>query len=120
MTLGNSMTNEELHALKQQLLDQQTGLMNSQSLGQAATDTVILDQSSVGRVSRIDAMQSQSMAIETARLRQQQLRQITLALARIASADYGYCDGCDIEIDLKRLAISPAANYCVSCASQRE
>ena len=44
---------------------------------------MVLDQSSVGRVSRIDAMKSQSMAIETTRLRQQHLRQIITALALI-------------------------------------
>ena len=114
------MTDDELAHFKQQLLTQRDNLMASQQLGQAATDTVILDQSSVGRVSRVDAMQSQSMAIETTRLRQQQLRQIVTALALIESGDYGFCVGCDAEIDPKRLAIDPAVTYCVPCASRME
>lgn len=50
------MTDDELAHFKQQLLSQRDSLVASQELGQSATDTVILDQSSVGRVSRVDAM----------------------------------------------------------------
>jgi DnaK suppressor protein len=114
------MTDDELTLFKQQLLQQRDTLMASQQLGQSATETVELDQSSVGRVSRIDAMQSQSMAIETARLRQQQLRQIITALALIESGDYGFCVECDTEIDVNRLAIDSAATRCVACASRLE
>ena len=114
------MNDDELTRFKTLLLQQRDTLMVSQQLGQSATETVALDQSSVGRVSRIDAMQSQSMAIETTRLRQQQLRQITTALAMIESGDYGFCTECDTEIDVKRLAIDPAAMQCVACASRLE
>ena len=114
------MNDDELTRFKTLLLQQRDTLMASQQLGQSATETVALDQSSVGRVSRIDAMQSQSMAIETTRLRQQQLRQITTALAMIESGDYGFCTECDTEIDVKRLAIDPAAMQCVACASRLE
>ena len=114
------MNDGELNRFKTLLLQQRDTLMASQQLGQSGTETVALDQSSVGRVSRIDAIQSQSMAIETTRLRQQQLRQITTALAMIESGDYGFCTECDTEIDVKRLAIDPAAMQCVACASRLE
>ncbi|MBL1320740.1 MAG: TraR/DksA C4-type zinc finger protein [Methylophaga sp.] len=94
--------------------------MTSQQMAQSATETVELDQSSVGRVSRMDAMQSQSMAVETTRLRQQQLRKISTALALIASGDYGYCSVCDDEINHQRLEIDPASTMCVPCASKQE
>jgi len=114
------MKAEQLAHFKQQLLSQRDSLMASQEQARSATDPVELDQSSVGRVSRVDAMQSQSMAIEATRLRQQHLRQITTALALIESGDYGYCEQCDNEIDPRRLAIEPAATRCVRCASQQE
>lgn len=114
------MEASQLTKFKQQLLCQRDALMTSQKMAQSASETVELDQSSVGRVSRVDAMQSQSMAVETIRLRQQQLRKITLALALIESGDYGYCKRCDNEIDPRRLAIAPAATQCVPCASQQE
>ena len=114
------MTDDELNRFKILLVEQRDDLMASQQLGQSATETVVLDQSSVGRVSRIDAMQSQSMAIETTRLRQQHLRQVITALALIESGDYGFCTECDNEIDTKRLEIDPAATQCVPCASRLE
>ena len=114
------MNDAELNRFKTLLLQQRDTLMASQRLGQSATETLALDQSSVGRVSRIDAIQSQSMTIETTRLRQQQLRQITTAIAMIESGDYGFCTECHAEIDVKRLSIDPAAMQCVPCASRLE
>ena len=114
------MNDAELNRFKTLLLQQRDTLMASQQLGQSATETLALDQSSVGRVSRIDAIQSQSMTIETTRLRQQQLRQITTAIAMIESGDHGFCTECHAEIDVKRLSIDPAAMQCVPCASRLE
>lgn len=110
----------QLNHFKQQLLSQRDTLMASQKMAQSASEPVELDQSSVGRVSRVDAMQAQSMSIEATRLRQQQLRKITMALALMESGDYGYCQRCDEEIDPRRLAIDPAVTECVPCATQQE
>ena len=115
-----TMTDAELQQFKQLLEAQRDELMTSQQLAQSSTETVELDQASVGRVSRMDAMQSQSMAVETTRLRQQQLRKISTALALIASGDYGYCNVCDEEINPERLKIDPASTMCVPCASKQE
>lgn len=114
------MTNIELSKFKKLLEQQQKELMSAQEIAQNSTQTVALDQSSVGRVSRGDALQSQSMAIETTRLRQQQLRKISTALSLIAADDYGYCSVCDNEIDPRRLEIDPASTMCVPCASRQE
>lgn len=102
------------------LITQRDALSSAQQLAQESTDIVELDQSSVGRVTRVDAMQSQSMALEGSRLRQQQLRKISTALALIDSGDYGYCERCDQAIDPRRLEIDPAATLCVPCASKQE
>jgi len=112
------MNDTDLQKFKQMLEQQRDQLMASQEIAQNSTQTVDLDQSSVGRVSRGDALQAQSMAIETTRLRQQQLRQISTALALVASGDYGYCSVCDAEIDPRRLEIEPASTMCVPCASK--
>jgi DnaK suppressor protein len=114
------MNDTDLQKFKQLLEVQRDELMASQQMAQGATKTVELDQASVGRISRMDAMQSQSMAVETTRLRQQQLRKIASALALIESGDYGYCSLCDNEINLKRLEIDPASTMCVPCASRQE
>lgn len=52
---------------------------------------VELDPSSLGRVSRMDAMQAQQMSLETARRREQLLVRIEGALRRIESGRFGPC-----------------------------
>lgn len=84
----------------------------------AARDTVTLDQQSVGRLSRMDAMQQQAMAQATERQRGNELVRINQAMNRLDAGDYGYCDECGEEIAAKRLEIDPAANLCVRCASR--
>lgn len=83
-----------------------------------AGETVELDQARVGRLSRMDAMQSQQMALETARRRQQQLAGIEGALRRMESGDFGYCFVCGEEIDKRRLEIDPAISRCMACADK--
>ena len=80
-----------------------------------ATDTVTLDQSMVGRLSRMDAMQAQQMAQETARRRQVQLQKIDNALRRMEAGDYGYCFKCRDEIDAARLDFDPTCTRCIGC-----
>ncbi|MEH6581423.1 MAG: TraR/DksA C4-type zinc finger protein [Halioglobus sp.] len=80
-----------------------------------AADTVALDQSKVGRLSRMDAMQAQQMAQETARRRQLQLQKIDNALRRMAAGDYGDCFKCGNEIGVARLNIDPANTRCIGC-----
>ncbi len=80
-----------------------------------AAETVVLDQAKVGRLSRMDAMQAQQMAEETARRRQLQLQKIEGALRRIEAGDYGDCFKCGDEIGFARLGIDPTSTRCVDC-----
>jgi DnaK suppressor protein len=77
---------------------------------------VELDQSKVGRLSRMDALQGQAMAQETERRRTIQLRRIDAALARLDEGEYGYCAACGEDIPQKRLDLDPATPTCVGCA----
>lgn len=76
---------------------------------------VALDQQSVGRLSRIDAMQVQAMAHATRQRRVQERQRIEAALERIASGDYGYCVRCGNDIAPERLKADPAAPFCRGC-----
>ncbi len=78
---------------------------------------VELDQQAVGRLSRMDALQVQAMALETSRRRGVELRRIAAALARIDEGEYGYCLECGEEIAVRRLELAPAAPLCIGCAS---
>ena len=75
-----------------------------------------LDQQSVGRLSRMDAIQQQSMELATEDRRQQRLTALAAALLRIEAGDYGYCLKCEDEIAAGRLAADPAVSLCIGCA----
>lgn len=81
-----------------------------------AARPVELDQQSVGRLSRMDAMQMQAIAAEHERRYRAEHQRILAALARIAAGDYGHCLTCDAKIPAKRLDLDPAATQCVKCA----
>ena len=78
--------------------------------------TVELDQQSVGRLSRMDALQRQAMAEASERARALEIRKIDAALQRIEEGEYGYCVECGEEIAEKRLEVNPAASHCIRCA----
>ncbi|WPZ36434.1 TraR/DksA C4-type zinc finger protein [Thalassobaculum sp. OXR-137] len=81
-----------------------------------ARGAVELDQSRVGRLSRMDAIQDQAMALETDRRRTLELQRIGSALKRLAAGEYGSCVRCGEEIEAARLGSDPAATICMDCA----
>lgn len=85
-----------------------------------ASDIVQLDQSRVGRLSRMDALQSQAMAIESQRRRDRELQRIAAALERIESGNYGYCLACGGGISAQRLDVDPANPLCIACAENAD
>lgn len=92
-------------------------LSRDESRGMAAQGVVTLDQQSVGRLSRMDAMQVQAMAKATAARRGQEVTRLRGALKRLEEGDYGYCLDCGDDIVQKRLDLDPAAIKCIGCAS---
>ena len=89
-------------------------------LSSDARAPVKLDQQSVGRVSRIDAIQEQQMAVASLAQAEQQLGMIERALARIEDGDYGVCQECGEAIAAARLQAQPWASLCIECQSARE
>jgi DnaK suppressor protein len=82
----------------------------------AGRDAGELDQSRIGRLGRLDALQGQAMALAVARRRQQEMRRIEAALERLDAGEYGYCITCGEEIGLKRLESDPTTPQCIDCA----
>ncbi len=90
-----------------------TELGNSSS---QARQTVKLDQQSVGRLSRMDAMQVQAMAQATQRQREIELVKIEAAMQRLDDGEYGMCTSCSGDIATRRLEADPTASLCIKCA----
>lgn len=81
---------------------------------------VELDQSSIGRVSRIGALQQQALArglLERLLVRR---RKIAAALTRVGSGTYGICCACATDIGPERLNADPAVVFCQECAAERQ
>lgn len=111
------MTGPDFKALLQQLRNE---LLSAEASGEAAERTVELDQSRVGRLSRMDAMQAQAMSVETGRRRRVKLRQADLALQRIADGTFGSCHDCGEPIGDGRLRVDPTVLLCIDCASKKD
>ncbi len=84
--------------------------------GRGRVSPLELDQSRVGRLSRMDAMQQQAMTQAAARLTAMEEHRIRTALNRIASGEYGYCTHCEEEIGQGRLKVDPSVLTCIACA----
>lgn len=91
-------------------------LDSADDLGAAGQATVTLDQQSVGRLSRMDALQNQAMAKASHARRMVERSQLVAALRRIEEGEFGYCEDCGDDIALPRLELDPAAAKCIDCA----
>jgi len=112
------MNEAEIEQIRQKLLQLRSELEGLEQISRETGETVELDQARVGRLSRMDAMQRQQMALEAGRRRQEQLLKIEGALHRIESNEYGYCFVCGEEIDIRRLSVDPTSTRCMKCAEK--
>lgn len=78
---------------------------------------VTLQQDSVGRLSRMDALQQQAMAQAEERRREAERKRIRAALDRLDEDEWGWCVTCGEEIAPGRLANDPSVATCIRCAS---
>ena len=76
---------------------------------------VELDQQSVGRLSRMDAMQQQSMDLAQEERRAQRLAVLDAAPKRMDEDEFAYCLRCGEDIPPARLDVDPAVTLCVDC-----
>jgi DnaK suppressor protein len=105
--------------VRARLIARQTELQALADTSAESRKPVELDQTSVGRLSRMDALQGQAMALETEQRRKNELGKIERALIRVDEGEYGYCLNCGEEIAPKRLELDPAIPMCIDCAGPR-
>ena len=106
--------------MRDRLLKLREDIEALQETGEESAAVVELDQSKVGRLSRMDAMQAQAMATASGQRREAMLRNIEAALMRIDNGDYGFCRDCEEPINPKRLEFDPTVLRCIDCESNRE
>ena len=104
-----SLSDIDIEYFRKRLIDYKSELQALLELSRDASSTVVLDQTSVGRLSRMDALQAQAMAQETKRRRHTEIQKIDAALKRMETGEYGYCLRTGDEIPRERLELDPAA-----------
>lgn len=102
---------------RERLLRRRQELDEEDRISAADRAPVTLDQDSVGRLSRMDAMQVQAMALAAERRRQAERQRIEAALKRLEDGEWGYCLACGDEIAPARLEHDPSVAQCIQCAS---
>lgn len=86
------------------------------SLREANDSAPVALDTSIGRLSRMDAMQSQQMALALKQRQQNQLLRVEKAMQAIHEGTYGDCRKCGKPISEERLELQPDAVLCVKCA----
>lgn len=91
--------------------------LQAEELADDQVDVVTLDQSRVGRLSRMDALQTQQIALDAKRRRLRRLQAIEGALRRLEAGEFGDCFVCGEEIGVQRLRFDPTITRCKTCVS---
>jgi DnaK suppressor protein len=90
------------------------------------TESVIIDyeeltqpvspDDSIGRLTRMDAIQNKSIAEAALREARDKLNKLKFALTHIDKPDFGKCAKCGSQIPIGRILLRPESPYCVHCA----
>lgn len=110
-----ALTAHQVEELRDELRRQLSKLEGSMRVTDEAVRPVELDQTAVGRLSRMDSLQSQSMAKGLKEREIVRLGAIQEALARIEAGSYGACTTCGASIPFERLFVFPESATCVPC-----
>lgn len=109
-----------MNKFRERLLKLQLELEGSLKRAQSSSQPVELDQSKVGRVSRIDAIQQQQQHLAAAHRIRIRLKKIDASLQKIDQNIYGVCQLCEEPIGEARLEIQPETPVCIECMKNSE
>jgi DnaK suppressor protein len=111
------LTRTQLDQLVQELDRALRKLERSMRATEDAMRPVTLDQSAVGRLSRIDSLQNQGLTRNLQEREQAKLGQVMSAYQRIEAGTYGVCVECGAAIPFERLEVFPETPTCTACST---
>jgi DnaK suppressor protein len=76
----------------------------------------IAPENSIGRISRMDAINNKSVTEAALRKAKENLEKLKFALTKINDDDFGICIQCKAAIPIGRVLIMPQARTCVKCS----
>ncbi|HCR04933.1 MAG TPA: molecular chaperone DnaK [Gemmatimonadetes bacterium] len=109
------LTESQIAEFRDELERQLAKLQESMTVSDKALETVALDQGAVGRLSRMDSLQSQALAKGLRERESARLGLIQEALRRLDSGTYGVCIVCGGAVAAERLFVFPESGTCARC-----
>jgi len=76
----------------------------------------ISPENTIGRISRMDAINNKSINEASLRQSEDRLRKLKLALEKVDNSDFGICIRCKQAIPVGRIMLMPHTQKCVKCA----
>ena len=76
----------------------------------------IAPENSIGRITRMDAINNKSVVEAALRQAEQKMRQLLIMEPKITNTEFGICIKCRNRIPFERLMIRPHSKFCVNCA----
>jgi DnaK suppressor protein len=113
----HELTTEQIDGLRQALDKLKIELEQRLEVTRDGTRPVELDQP-IGRLTRMDAIQQQSVSAANRRSIDLRLRQVMQALELVDRGDYGLCLRCEDPIGFARLAARPESPFCIDCQDE--
>ena len=109
-----AMTPEQSTQWRSKLISLRSSLERDLDIAKEFARPVDLDQP-IGRLTRVDAMQQQHMALARCQRIRNRLAAISGALGRLAAGSFGECIACGDDIELRRLEARPETFLCLIC-----
>lgn len=104
------MTKNELNTFRRALERRQAELGNGSRNREALAIGANADE--LDRIQHSSDLDSAMSALER---NSDRMREVRIALHRLEAGTFGICDGCEVPIHPKRLAVIPWASRCVVC-----
>ncbi|HHH50646.1 MAG TPA: TraR/DksA family transcriptional regulator [Saprospiraceae bacterium] len=111
------MTAEERKLFKQKI-EAQIKQLDFELIQLEALTQPISPENSIGRISRMDAINNKSVAEAALRNSKKKLGKLKLALTKVDLPEFGKCKLCKNPIPMGRLMFMPESTRCVRCADR--
>ena len=106
----------DLDAIRRALGEELQALSDTSAAAAEERRPVEFDQQSVGRLSRMDALQVQAMAQAVEDRRQVRSQRVRAALKRLDEDEFGVCSQCGEDIPAGRIATDITVARCITCS----
>ncbi|MCO6477902.1 MAG: TraR/DksA C4-type zinc finger protein [Phaeodactylibacter sp.] len=111
------MTGKEREILRKKIVET-IGRMEKEVERLEEATRPISPENAIGRVSRMDAINSKGVSEAALRSSRRKLSSLRLALAKVGSPGFGICTRCRQPIPPARLMYMPESTRCVRCADR--